>query len=248
MTFNRDKNQDRRRTQDLMNVFLNSNVPKNWLGHSGACSKIDALLLHGASFKELLSSGRKPSAIRAHLYHLKTEHGLNILNVNDVYSFLCMLKSDTDTKTKNISISINRTAEEELIAVIKPLADKKRSFLDSLKEESKGLDREDFIWHYLLQSFSTMGKASGWHGLIGNERNYRRITYKTIKTLSSEERISQVKNVCCEAGIRMPNLKASYILECFTYVKSLGGLRTVKDKLLSQQGRDGKIKFLQTFP
>jgi hypothetical protein len=68
------------------------------------------------------------------------------------------------------------TARNRLVAVVRALAAEKRSELERLKLEHSGIARSDFIWHYLLQSFSTMGRASGWHGLIGNKDNYQRVT------------------------------------------------------------------------
>jgi hypothetical protein len=59
-------------------------------------------------------------------------------------------------------------AKTLLVALVRALAAEKREELERHKEGHTGLARPDFIWHYLLQSFSTMGRASGWHGLIGN--------------------------------------------------------------------------------
>ncbi|HEY7428763.1 MAG TPA: hypothetical protein VH682_31320 [Gemmataceae bacterium] len=139
-------------------------------------------------------------------------------------------------------------AKDRLVAVVRNLAAEKRNELDRLKQECSGLARPDFIWHYLLQSFSTMGRASGWHGLIGNRDNYERITYQALSELTPEARNARVREVCRAAAIRMPDKKADYILGCFEIVKQLGGPEVAKAKLLSQPGRDAKIHFLQSFP
>jgi hypothetical protein len=140
------------------------------------------------------------------------------------------------------------SARNRLVAVVRTLAAEKHFELERLKKEHRGLARSDFIWHYLLVSFSTMGRASGWHGLIGNKNNYQRVTYNVLAALSPEARRSQVRQVCKAAGIRMPDKKADYILGCFDYIKQLGGPETAKAKLLAQPGRERKIRFLQTFP
>lgn len=140
------------------------------------------------------------------------------------------------------------TAKTRLVGVVRALAADKRTELERLKEEHTGLARPDFIWHYLLQSFSTMGRAAGWHGLIGNQENYRRVTYSALAALTPEARAAQVRQVCRTAGIRMPDKKAEYILGCFDYVSRLGGPEAAKAKLLAQPGREAKIAFLQTFP
>src|SRR4030095_13920874 len=119
---------------------------------------------------------------------------------------------------------------------------------DRHKEGHTGLARPDFIWHYLLQSFSTMGRASGWHGLIGNQDNYDRVTYATLAALTPDARAAQVRQVCREAGIRMPDKKAVFILGGFEYVTQLGGPEAAKAKLLAQPGREAKIAFLRSFP
>jgi hypothetical protein len=139
-------------------------------------------------------------------------------------------------------------AKTRLVAVVRALAAEKRAELDRLKEEHTGLARPDFIWHYLLQSFSTMGRASGWHGLIGNQDNYRRVTYTALAALTREDRVAQVRQVCQVAGVRMPDKKAEYILGCFDYVTRLGGPEAAKASLLAQPGREAKIAFLQSFP
>jgi hypothetical protein len=124
----------------------------------------------------------------------------------------------------------------------------KRTELERLKQKHSGLTRPDFIWHYLLQSFSTMGRASGWHGLIGNKENYQRITFNVLASLNPKDRRTQVRQVCLVAKVRMPDRKADFILRCFDYVRQLGGPESAKAKLLAQPGREAKIRFLQTFP
>ena len=46
----------------------------------------------------------------------------------------------------------------------------------------------------------------------------------------------------------MPDKKAEYILGCYDLVAKLGGLIPTKRMLLTQSGRDAKIKFLKQFP
>jgi hypothetical protein len=109
----------------------------------------------------------------------------------------------------------NTAARNRLISVVRRLAAEKRNELDRLKQEYSGLARPDFIWHYLLQSFSTMGRASGWHGLIGKKENYKLLTYNALAALDLEARRKQVQRACRAAKIRMPDKKADYILRCF---------------------------------
>lgn len=53
-------------------------------------------------------------------------------------------------------------AQNRLVAVIRRLAIEKRATLDRLKANYSDLARPDFLWHYLLQSFATMGRSAGW--------------------------------------------------------------------------------------
>jgi endonuclease III len=142
----------------------------------------------------------------------------------------------------------NATAKIRLVAVVRPLAAEKRPDLERLKEGHRDLARPDFLWHYLLQSFSTMGRASGWHGLIGTQDNYRRVTYTALAALTPDARAAEVRQVCRTARIRMPDRKADYILGCFEHVTRLGGPEAAKAKLLAQPGREAKLAFLRSFP
>ena len=137
---------------------------------------------------------------------------------------------------------------DRLVPIVRAMATEHRAELDQPKAEAAGLARPDFIWHYLLQSFATMGRASGRQGLIDNKDNYSRVTYAALTALTPEARIAQVRTVCREARIRMPDRKAKFILGRFDYVTKLGGPEAVKEQLLAQPGREAKIRFLMTFP
>jgi hypothetical protein len=139
-------------------------------------------------------------------------------------------------------------ARDRFVQVVRDLAAEKATDLERLKEEASGLERPDFMWHYLLQSFSTMGRAAGWHGLIGRQANYDRVTYPVLAALTPVARRQQVEQVCRAAHLRMPDRKATFICACFDYLQDLGGPEAAKGLLLAQQGRDAKIRFLQKFP
>ena len=119
--------------------------------------------------------------------------------------------------------------------------------IEDLKKYRAELDRPDFVWHYLLQSFSTMGGAAGSRGLMGNMANYNRITFDALKQLDAVQRPAVVEQTCRDAKIRWPVNKTEYILRCYAQVTALGGLAAVKTALLAIPGRAGKIKFLRQF-
>lgn len=56
--------------------------PPNWLGHTLGSAKLDRALIYGATMKELKAIR---GAIDEHFDHLRTEHGLDIHQVGDVY-------------------------------------------------------------------------------------------------------------------------------------------------------------------
>jgi len=138
-------------------------------------------------------------------------------------------------------------AHHKIASIARGLAQEKQSTLNKLKAEYNNLSRPDFLWHYLLQSFSTMGRASGWDGLIGNKYNYNKLRYEALDKRPPSERVRVVAQTCRDAKIRMPSVKADYILKCFEQVKSLGGPEAAKKMLFAQEGREGKIRFLKRF-
>jgi hypothetical protein len=88
MSFNRNKDEDRYNTRQMVNKDPENFLKKNWLGHSGAAAKIDTMLLQGGNFEQLCTSGRKPNAVRSHLNHLKADHGLEIGKTDEgIYIF-----------------------------------------------------------------------------------------------------------------------------------------------------------------
>lgn len=140
------------------------------------------------------------------------------------------------------------TPQRKVAVVAKKLACKYRTKLETMKQGSEELSRPDFIWHYLLQSFATMGNAAGWHGLIGNSENYSRITYEVLEKLTPKKRENIVHKTCKAAKIRMPDRKAKYILGCYAHIQEIGGLSHANNALFEQNGRECKINYLMKFP
>lgn len=139
-------------------------------------------------------------------------------------------------------------ATKNLVRTVRKLAKANQSHLKQLKKNHADLKRPDFLWHYLLQSFATMGRASGWVGLIDTPKNYNRVRYQAISGLSPASRRKQVLSACRDAGVRMPNRKAEFIIGCFDKVKKMGGPKAAKKTLLDIEGKEGKLDFLKSFP
>lgn len=136
---------------------------------------------------------------------------------------------------------------EKLISSLKNLPDYMTKRLNELKAEFIGLERKDFIWHYILQSFSTMGNSRGHAGLILNKSNYNLVTFDAVKDLSPESRLSRFDSILRRADVRMPSQKAQWLKVNFDKIVAMGGLEEAKKKALSQNGTQAKIEFMKTF-
>lgn len=119
--------------------------------------------------------------------------------------------------------------------------------LSNLKAEKVGLERPDFIWHYLLQSFSTMGNSRGHEGLILNKSNYNEVTFEAVSKLNENERLERFKNVLFRAKVRMPIEKANWLSSNYKKIILMGGLEETKKRALSKKGTLEKIEFLKQF-
>jgi len=104
MTFNRNKKEDIENTKKiLLNPQEISNDGKNWLGHSRAAGIIDQMLINGATEPELGRSGRKVNAIKSHLNHLKSEHGLSLTKTDGVWKYNYQTIPDINISFQNLS-------------------------------------------------------------------------------------------------------------------------------------------------
>jgi hypothetical protein len=136
---------------------------------------------------------------------------------------------------------------QRLVAIAKSLAKEKSDLLEKSKAEYHQMERSDFIWHYLLQSFATMGNARGWDDLIGNTDNYEKVTFDALAQLSPLDRRSVLEQTLRDAKVRWPAKKAEWLARNFDRIVEMGGLAEVKEILLSKSGREDKIRFLKSF-
>jgi hypothetical protein len=84
---NRDKPNDISNTNQQLIKRIHTSGKMNWLGHrkSDATAKLDEMLLMGATIDELKAIR---GAIDDHIYHLRREHGLEILDDGEIYRFI----------------------------------------------------------------------------------------------------------------------------------------------------------------
>ncbi|MDX2077510.1 MAG: hypothetical protein SFZ02_13860 [bacterium] len=139
---------------------------------------------------------------------------------------------------KRLSNAINRMLEFPEVQQV----------LEAKKQEAIRLRAyNDFIWRALLNSFSTLGDSTGYDRLITNQDNYNRVKYEALKPLIEEERYEVLRQTLCDASIRFYLRKSRWLTNNYNLIKEQGGCEVVKEKLLSQDGRDNKIDFLKQF-
>lgn len=119
--------------------------------------------------------------------------------------------------------------------------------LNTLKKSKDMIERKDFIWHFLLQSFATMGNSRGHEGLILNKANYNQVTFDAVSDLSDTQRLDRFKDVLYRAKVRMPLQKAVWLNSNYNKIIFMGGLNAVKEKALEQRGTKFKIEFMKQF-
>src|SRR5215204_2165178 len=96
------------------------------------------------------------------------------------------------------------------------------------KEGERELERPDFVWHLLLQSFATWGGSKGWDGLIGTKENYDRVTFGALSRFDPEARLRELEEVFLAAGVRWAHRKAPLMAENHDLVAKMGGPEKAK--------------------
>lgn len=135
------------------------------------------------------------------------------------------------------------------------LVDALRGITPEMQEKIEGLkrwgedklERPDFVWDALLRSFSVLGGTAGYSGLIGNEENYRRVTFDALSKIDADTRASILEEVFLTAKIRYPYDKAKYMASNYDLMVELGGPVEAKRQALAQEGKEAKITFMKRF-
>lgn len=160
------------------------------------------------------------------------------------------VNTKNETPYNNLTpVQINLIRSELISRLKKVIIDPiKKQRLQKLKDDGiEGLERQDFIWHYMLRSFATWGNSAGFEGLINNEINYNKVTFYVIDNLPIAQRESEIERVFLAANVRYAASKAQYLNSNLNLIKQKGGLLEVKKQLLDLVGSELKIKFLRKF-
>lgn len=140
------------------------------------------------------------------------------------------------------------TRRHALVEALKhPTPGMRKTLRKRKKEGERELERPNFVWHLLLQSFATWGGSRGWEGLIGTRENYDRVTFGTLSRLGPEARLRELEEVFLAAGVRYARMKADLMAENHDLVAEMGGPEEAKRLAFAQEGRAAKIAFMKRF-
>ena len=138
MTKNRDIAKDRNETLQMWSQLkMNQEHPissVSWLGHTGKCARIDWMLLYGADYEKLKTSGRSIGSINDHIRHLKNEHGILITEADSRHQYnIEDLKSNGDSSLKEHEFRSVDDAEQysrKVISINEPCLEDEESRCD----------------------------------------------------------------------------------------------------------------------
>jgi hypothetical protein len=88
MTANRNIEADRDKTLQVLELInqgelaVLNGMDDSWLDHSGDAGQLDRLLAFGATLDKLSETR---GAVDDHIYHLRTKHGLEVVEMAGVY-------------------------------------------------------------------------------------------------------------------------------------------------------------------
>ena len=120
--------------------------------------------------------------------------------------------------------------------------------LDELQNESAKLaNKQDWLWHLLLSSMSTMGNSRGYQGLVLNEQNYSLVSYNNLLIVDKDTRLLNLQVGLSKAKVRNYNRKAIWLNSNFNFIQDCGGLTVIQNLLLQTHGRESKLRIMKIF-
>ena len=135
-----------------------------------------------------------------------------------------------------------------LAKAIAAVAEAHEEKLAALRANAVDARRRDFIWHYLLQSYSTWGSARGYEGLMKNPANYAAVAYDLLRGKPPSRRIPAIERVMRRAKVRAPHVKAELLSKAVDVIAALGGPEAATTALWEQKGAAAKLRFLKQLP
>lgn len=136
----------------------------------------------------------------------------------------------------------------QLLRFLGNLPPQTRAHLERLKSEGLvNRSRPDFLWYFMLTSFSTMGNSRGYEGLMSDPDHMKRLEFDRLSAAPPEERRVTIEEVFRQAKIRMPSRKTVWLAQNLLAITELGGLTVANASAFRQVGREAKIAFLKQF-
>jgi endonuclease III len=121
--------------------------------------------------------------------------------------------------------------------------------LERIQEESRrAIERPDFLWAKIVESFANWGGPQGWELLTQEAENLSRLTYPALARLSPEERRGEIQALLKETGVKWPNKKAGYLARCFQQIENLGGPEEAKRLFFEREEPKEQARFLRALP
>lgn len=143
---------------------------------------------------------------------------------------------------------MNNQKRTKLIKTIQNRPTSQNERLHELRIEGIEIQKkQDWLWHLLLSSMSTMGNSRGYEGLIMNTENYRLVAYENLLKLEEASRFNNLTSALGNAKVRRYRNKATWLNNNFTFIEACGGLKVIQELLLQTQGIQSKLKLMQIF-
>ena len=133
--------------------------------------------------------------VHAHLF--RNVRGFRAPKLAEAKASPAVVQGGTVAELRNApglhSVSNRNEARQRLADAAKALSrlDSVKQKLEELKRDARYLEKPDFVWLSLVESFSSMGNSRGYDGLFGNPENYKRFTYEALSSLKGDGRLDK---------------------------------------------------------
>lgn len=138
-------------------------------------------------------------------------------------------------------------AIDTLVPIVKDMHAVHANELEEHKKGRNQLHADDFFWRRLLVSMATMGNSRGWDGLIGDESNYRLVTFESLSDLNPDQRSERLRTVLRRSKVRMADQKAEWLAENYDRIVAMGGLQATNERFRAMKDTEEIITFLRSF-
>jgi len=145
-------------------------------------------------------------------------------------------------------LDINQERAQILAQAVVSIYPEAKATLIAKKEYAKTLlGHEDGLWHLLLSSAATLGRSSGWDGLIGDKENYKTVTFEALTDIDRTEREDRLRSALRKGNVAYHNRKTTQLAWNYELVDAMGGPIQARQLLLDRKGKYWKLHFLQQF-